>query len=197
MQAKCKQRETQDSRLAFPQRPATRRGPCSVGRELFPTSVHDHEPAPLGNLFFRLTGTQQPVVKVTRAALRALGPTEQRLAAPEIRCRALHAAGRKRRITLWATDFIVPIRSEGGADLAAHRDRAFSSQRPPFSFRRRPPRPSALSFVGGDRPGSPSSSLRAERPQKPAAPSTGLPPRAAKAGCFSPEISPGGRKRAA
>ena len=51
--------------------------------------------------------------------------------------------------------------SDGGADLAAHRDRAFSSQRPP--------RPSALSFVGGDRPGSPSSSLRAERPQKPAA----------------------------
>ena len=29
-------------------------------------------------------------------------------------------------------------------------------------------RSSALSFVGGDRPGSPSSSLRAERPQKPA-----------------------------
>ena len=62
--------------------------------------------------------------------------------------------------------------SAGGADVAAHRDRAFSSQRPPRS--------SALSFVGGDRPGPPSSSLRAERPQEPAAPSTGLVPRAAR-----------------
>ena len=108
MQVKCKQRETQDSRLAFPQRPAARRGPCSVDREPFSTSVLDREPAPLGNLFIRLTGTQQPVVKVTRAALRALGPTEQRLAAPEIRRRALHATGRKRRVTLCATDIFVP-----------------------------------------------------------------------------------------
>ncbi len=63
--------------------------------------------------------------------------------------------------------FFLRTRSRG-ADLAAHRDRAFSSQRPP--------RPSALSFAFSfarrRSPGSPSSSLRAfssQRPQKPAA----------------------------
>ena len=41
-------------------------------------------------------------------------------------------------------------------------------------------RPSALSFVGGDHPDLSSSSLRAEDEQEPAAPPTGLLPRADK-----------------
>ena len=89
---------------------------------------------------------RQPVVKVTRAALRAFLGSKLREA------RTTTAGLQQREGPLLA-------RTRWAADVCGS---------------------SALSFVGEDRRGSPSSSLLAERPQEPAARPTALAPRAAR-----------------
>ena len=99
-----------------------------------------------------------------------------------------HAGG----VTRLGSEGVTPSRSRNAVPHSPRR-RPEAARNPLGDGRLQPSALSfAFSFARRRSPGSPSSSLRAERPQKPAAPSTGLPPRAADVSVRIIEEAPAG-----